>query len=496
MRESTSLKDQSASKNIKRLIDEILVKSSKLGSRCLYRGEAKLYSTVSSGLYRACLECKSEEFEISHIEKETVDEARLYTRSTDQDEIMAELQHFGGKTNWIDFTVDHLIALFFACEKDRGCDGRIVLHLPEETSEYRPRYTNNRIVAQKSVLIRPPRGFLVPDEDDEVVIVASEWKESILSYLSDFHGISDKSVFSDIHGYIYQQNPNRLPYATWFRESFELRRQEPSFLLCSNFARTKVRKFHIVRNFSWHQRNMLYRDIKDTEFVLQIDLEQADGTVRPLHARAQPLVMVELWTKRINEAANEIEKATAYCQRGEVRLLLGEIEAATDDFDAALNLNGKLPEAHIGRSHINWQTGRRAEALDVLNEAIQTRVVKQPPYMDLGIMRLMTGCVEDAIKDFSRVIFFSRNLSGVNSSREARFYRAVSKGVMKDWIGANEDFAEARKEGVLVARSFRDIFGEIDQFEKENDLSLPSTIRTQLFIDESLQGSSPVDPSL
>ena len=31
-------------------------------------------------------------------------------------EILTELQHYGGKTNLIDFTTDYLIALFFACD--------------------------------------------------------------------------------------------------------------------------------------------------------------------------------------------------------------------------------------------------------------------------------------------------------------------------------------------------------------------------------------------
>ncbi len=42
-------------------------------------------------------------------------------------EILAELQHYGCKTNLIDFTVDYLIALFFASTSSHHKDGRVIL---------------------------------------------------------------------------------------------------------------------------------------------------------------------------------------------------------------------------------------------------------------------------------------------------------------------------------------------------------------------------------
>ena len=38
-------------------------------------------------------------------------------------EILTEIQHYGGKTNLIDFTMDYFIALFFACDGRYDEDG-------------------------------------------------------------------------------------------------------------------------------------------------------------------------------------------------------------------------------------------------------------------------------------------------------------------------------------------------------------------------------------
>ena len=88
-----------------------------------------------------------------------VENARQYTTLTNDDEILAEIQHFGGATNLIDFTDDYLIALLFACVGSQGQDGRLVLHWPETDTVVRPKQTINRVVFQKSVFVRPRRGL-------------------------------------------------------------------------------------------------------------------------------------------------------------------------------------------------------------------------------------------------------------------------------------------------------------------------------------------------
>ena len=44
-------------------------------------------------------------------------------------EILTEIQHYGGKTNLIDFTTDYFIALFFACDGHHDKEGRVILQM-------------------------------------------------------------------------------------------------------------------------------------------------------------------------------------------------------------------------------------------------------------------------------------------------------------------------------------------------------------------------------
>ena len=106
-------------------------------------------------------------------------------------EILAQLQHYGGKTNLIDFTTDYLIALFFACDGSHHKDSRVILQ-KRESEDYQsktPSEAIKRVESQKSVLLRSPKGFINPDV---VVIIPKELKLSVLNYLEKYHDISTK----------------------------------------------------------------------------------------------------------------------------------------------------------------------------------------------------------------------------------------------------------------------------------------------------------------
>ena len=82
---------------------------------------------VSSGLYRLCPDSVNEAFDIARVEQEMAESAQQYTTLIDDDEILTEIQHFGGATNLIDFTNDYLIALFFASAASAVAPVEIVL---------------------------------------------------------------------------------------------------------------------------------------------------------------------------------------------------------------------------------------------------------------------------------------------------------------------------------------------------------------------------------
>ena len=93
----------------------------------IYRGEPEDYDRVSSSLWRECKrKMETEDFDIQAIEDPILESAKNYTSEQEEIEIWAELQHYGGQTNLIDFTTDSHIALFFACDRFFDKPGRVI----------------------------------------------------------------------------------------------------------------------------------------------------------------------------------------------------------------------------------------------------------------------------------------------------------------------------------------------------------------------------------
>lgn len=174
----------------------------------IYRGEPDIYDRVSSSLWRECKrKMQTENFDIQAIEGLILDSAKNYTPEQVEIEIWAELQHYGGHTNLIDFTTDNHIALFFACDRFFDKSGRVIFLVKDAQDEGRvknkPQNPRNRIIAQKSVFIRPLTGFVEPDD---VIVIPAHLKQPISNYLDKHHGISTETIYNDLHGFIRNQN--------------------------------------------------------------------------------------------------------------------------------------------------------------------------------------------------------------------------------------------------------------------------------------------------
>ena len=188
------------------------------GGDYIYRGEPKCYPKISSTLYRGYENVlASGQFTIERIQDFEIQKARDYIRNEDKEgfEIASELQHYGGKSNLIDFTTDYHIALYFACAKLDGedghdVDGRIILleQNKETIAKYKIRkgqYPQNRAHAQNSIFVQPPEGFIYPnDKDVKTVCIPKELKQWILIHLSRFQDISYQTLFNDMYGFLRQ----------------------------------------------------------------------------------------------------------------------------------------------------------------------------------------------------------------------------------------------------------------------------------------------------
>lgn len=233
--------------NIENQRDNIIkeIKRKSEGGDYIYRGERKDYPKISSALYREYFDDEDIKIDFKGFDLRDVQRGMLniakkhvgespqglfedftgrFTRErfiqytersiidSDELEILTELQHYGGETNLIDFTTDYLIAIFFACDDDlteETEDGRVILlqktGLMEKQMIIRPRNPRHRVIAQKSIFVYPPDGFINVPEDN-IVYIPANLKQPMQKYLRQHHGISSETIYNDIHGFITNQS--------------------------------------------------------------------------------------------------------------------------------------------------------------------------------------------------------------------------------------------------------------------------------------------------
>ena len=199
-----------------KIINEIVNISA--GGNYIYRGEPKCYEKISSSLYRSYESVlTSGRFTIEQIHNFETKKAKVYIRNQEKRdfEIASELQHYGGKSNLIDFTMDYHIALYFACAKLHAKDGHdedgriVLLQQNNETIEKhqieKAQYPPNRAQAQNSLFVQPPKGFIFSnDKDVKTVCIPKELKQWILIHLHKLQDISYQTLFNDLYGFLTQ----------------------------------------------------------------------------------------------------------------------------------------------------------------------------------------------------------------------------------------------------------------------------------------------------
>ena len=230
-------------KTVQDIISEIEQKSQAGGY--IYRGERKNYPKVSSKLYRE-FDLEDDGFDIELVQKEILNSAKKHIGQLPQDfipgkeiytssahsiffpeayinekidfEILTELQHYGGKTNLIDFTTDYYIALFFACNGLFNEDGRIILQKTENMKDLidYPQIPRHRVIAQKSVFVRPSKGF-IEINDDHIIAIPANLKQILLEHLRKYHSISTETIYNDLHGFIRNQDNHESAYLEFYK---------------------------------------------------------------------------------------------------------------------------------------------------------------------------------------------------------------------------------------------------------------------------------------
>ena len=200
---------------VKDIINEIKKKT--VDGDYIFRGESKCHNEVSSNLYRELKKVKAKYTNIADFQTEIVNAAKAYTGKSDGFEILTILQHYGGKTNLIDFTTDYYVALFFACYGHPDKSGRVVILKKNEMVKEMLRLPSNqehRVKDQKGVFIEPQKGYI--EEQYDVVCIPKYLKLFMLDHLREVHDIRPETIYDDIHGFINSQNAYWMAYREFY----------------------------------------------------------------------------------------------------------------------------------------------------------------------------------------------------------------------------------------------------------------------------------------
>ena len=339
-------------------INEIVEKSA--DGDYIYRGEsdAAPHDKVRSSLYREYeADIEAENFDIAVVQAEILREAKKYTYKTDEFKILTELQHYGGKTNLIDFTTDYLVALFFACDGNRTEPGRVIF-LQKQSEDYEvlpaPR-TVSRAGAQKSLFVQSPTGVVEPDA---VVDIPADLKVGILDYLQKHHNISPETIYNDLLGFIENRRTHKSAYTEFYKG-----------ITCQDRGHSEKDQ---AEKQEWYDKAIRH-------YTEAIDLKP--------------------------------ELAIAYNNRGIAYNDIGEVDRAIIDYNKAIKFNPKYAEAYNNRGIAYRRGGEVNRAIRDYNKAIEFNPAFAKAYNNRGVAYQREGEVDKAIQDFNTVIELNPELA-------------------------------------------------------------------------------------
>lgn len=312
-----------------KIIHEIAEKSA--NGDYIYRGEPECFPKVSSNLYRQYEQnIETKHFDVEIVQKQILEEAKTFTTETDEFEILTQLQHYGGKTNLIDFTTDYLVALFFACDGTYAQNGRIIMldrsllarKASLEEQIRKPRHPQNRAISQKSVFVQPRKGFI---ELYETIIIPRYLKQALLNHLKKYHNLSTETIYNDLHGFIVNRNIHRDSYT----------------------------EFHIAYTF---QTKGDYQEAI-RHYNKSVELNPTNAAA--YNNRGNAKVALDQHQEAIADYDEALridpQYALAYSNRGNAKAALGQYQEAIADYDEAIRINPQYAPAHSNKEDVSVQ---------------------------------------------------------------------------------------------------------------------------------------------
>ncbi len=508
-----NIPNQERPADIERL-DEIILLLSELARKSssgnyIYRGEPKSYPTVSSSLHRQFPDIEGQHFHIESVQDEILLAASQFIGQFDKDDVLAQLQHYGYPTNLIDFTADYHIALFFACDGEPQEDGRVIFLRPVDYPLLKPGSPPNRVIAQKSILVRPPAGFVEPAD---IVTVPRELKDPLLKYLMMSHGIGVATIYNDLHGFMRYHKAHESAYAEFYvglthflkgERSEAIERYDkaiglnPQMVMAFNnrgaawMAEGDHRR--AIGDFSraielnpqdagaYNNRGTALKGLRRYELAVAdydraIELNPRDAMLYSNRGNAYAAMGQHERALRDHNRAIELDpkSATNYSDRGTTFKDIGEYDLAIEDYDRAIELNPNIAAIFDNRGNAYSARGDHDLAIRDHDRAIELDEHFPTAYNNRGAAYWRKGKYQLALQDYDRAIDLSPHYA------VAFYNRSECWLCLKDWKRAESDLSKAQELGLNIAAAFHREFGSVGAFEQHYEVQLPRSIVTML----------------
>ena len=487
-------------RKVREIILEIEDKSS--GGDYIFRGEPECYPKVSSTLYRQYEEILTNRSNVEDFQNEMLIAAKEHLPGTTSDfetsvrrlgaaigipsepdhdfETLTELQHYGGKTNLIDFTTDSRVALFFACDGSPSKNGRVICRKKGDIKELvenprEPINPLNRVIAQKSIFVRPRQGFVKFDQGKDVVVIQVDLKKPMLEYLQKYHNISAKTVYNDLHGFIRIQDIHHKAYEALYRglsaadkgdfdkaiqnydKAIELK---PDFFGAYNNRGVAYGEKHdfdkAIKDFTtaielkpdffgaYNNRGVAYGEKHDFDKAIQNydkAIEIKPDYTEAYNNRGFAYDEKHDFDKAIQNYDKAIEikpdYAEAYNNRAIAYSGKGDFDKAIKDFTTAIEIKPRLAEAYYGRGVAYGEKRDFDKAIQNYDKAIEIKPDYAEAYYDRGVAYREKRDFDKAIQDFTTAIEIKPD------SAEAYCNRGITYGEKRDFDKAIQDFTTA-----------------------------------------------------
>ena len=402
----------------------------------IFRGESQGHEKVCSSLYRKFEQIGLLDLGVETVQKEELEYAKRYryTQETDEFIILTEIQHFGGKTNLLDFTTDYRIALFFACDSSPFKDGRIILQdkngaIKDSIIEPWDQDPMSRVRVQKSVFVRPPMGFIEPDLE---IVIPKFLKQPMLRYLEKEFDISSERIYPDLHGFVSSQDTRLNVYEDIGKGYNCLKSGDEAGTLQEKSKNYQKAVQHFTKAIDNSiQLGEGLASAYDGRGSAYLSIDELDGSKGKFDST------IEDFTEAIKRKS---DWAVPYNNRGRAYCAKGEFENAVTDFNTAIELMPKFAAAHHNRGLAYFIKGDFVLAVRAYTEAVQLKPDNSCVYYDRGVAWLH----------------------------------------LQEWEKAKADLIHARGMGVDIVNLFRNFYKNLANCERVVGIKLPEDMAAML----------------